>query len=62
MMGEKRQRELEIFAFMGNSGSLLASRRGHFILSALFKVPSVTIVGQIIFHICSQTFYRQFCD
>lgn len=31
-MGEKRQRELEIFEFMGNSDSLLAFKRGHFIL------------------------------
>lgn len=48
-MGEKRQRELEIFEFMGNSDSLMAFKRGHFILSALFKVPSVTIIREINF-------------
>lgn len=45
-MGEKRQRELEIFEFMDNSDNM-AFKRGHFILSVLLKVPSVTIVQEI---------------
>lgn len=42
------QRELEIFEFMGNSDNM-AFKRGHFILSALLKVPAVTIIREINF-------------
>lgn len=47
-MGEKRQRELEIFEFMDNSDNT-RFKRGHFILSVWLKVPSVTIVQEINF-------------
>ena len=42
----------------GISSILLASRREHFVLPALFLVPSVSMLRELSFHLCSQTLYR----